>query len=455
MLFDLVIVGGGPGGYVAAIKAAQTGLKTCLIEKAALGGTCLNAGCIPTKALLKSVEIMNEIKQADVYGITGIEAEDARLDLNKVQSRKNDIVTQMVTGIGVLLKKYGVTVVEGKAVFVDKNRLQVGSETIEGKNIIIATGSSAKRVPIDTDDSVPIYTSTEVLDMTEPPASIAIIGAGVIGVELAYFLANIGVKVNIVELLDRMVPMVDKEIAGMVENQFAEMGIEIHTGAMVKRIEKGKLVFEKAGNLSAIECDAVLMATGRKPNTEGLNLEALNIQMDRGAIVTDARMTTNIQGIYAIGDVNGKSMLAHTASMEGIVAVENINGGTAVMDYDRIPSVIYIKPEVAAIGLTEEQAKQKYGSIKVGKFPLFANGKSKIEGEERGFIKVITEAHYGEIVGVHMYSLHASDMIAEMSVAMSLECTADELIKAVHPHPTISEAIHEACHGAVSKAIHF
>ena len=364
--YDIAVIGAGPGGYVAAIKAAQLGKKVCIAEKEHFGGTCLNVGCIPTKALLKSAEMFNEVKEAAAYGVTGVDAAALKINLNDVQKRKQQVVGTLVNGVEGLLRKNGVTVKRGAAEFVDAGTIKVGDETIKADNIIIAAGSAPKMLPVDISSEMPVYTSTEILDMTEAPKKIAVIGGGVIGVELAYFLANIGVEVTIVEFLDRILPMVDKEITDLIEKQFAEMGIKINTSAKVTAIEKDGVAFEKAG--------------------EGLKLENAGVHVERGAVVTDDTMATNVKNIYAIGDINGKVMLAHTASMEGIVAVENICGHNSKMDYSKIPSAIYIKPEVASIGLTEEQAKEKYGKIKVGKFPMMANGKALIEGETRGLV---------------------------------------------------------------------
>lgn len=452
--YDVCVIGAGPGGYVAAIKAAQLGKKVCIAEKEHFGGTCLNVGCIPTKALLKSAEMFNEVKAAAAYGVTGVDADSISINLEDVQKRKSQVVNTLVNGVNGLLKKNGVTIYNGAAEFVDSNTVKVGNEIVKAENIIIASGSAPNMLPVDMDEKMPVYTSTEILDMTEAPERMAVIGGGVIGVELAYFLANIGVKVTIVEFLDRLLPMVDKEITDMIEKQFMEMGIEINTSAKVTAIEKDGVAFEKDGKMMKAKCDAVLMAVGRRPYVDGLKLENAGVKVEKGAVITDDTMATNVKNIYAIGDINGKSMLAHTASMEGIVAVENMCGHATKMDYSKIPSAIYIKPEVASIGLTEEQAKEKYGNIKVGKFPMMANGKALIEGETKGIVKIIVDEKHLEIVGAHLYCVHATDMIAEMSVAMNLECTADELVKMIHPHPTVSEVIHEAAHAAESKAIH-
>lgn len=454
MSYDVTIIGGGPGGYVAAIKAAQLGMKTCLIEKGSLGGTCLNVGCIPTKVLLRSIEALNEVKAAASFGVKLKHAEEAELDLSVVQNRKNEIVKQLVYGVGALLKKNGVTVIKGEASFAGAHTVMVGGERIESGNIIIATGSSAKGLPCETDGSIPVYNSTDLLDMKILPKSMVIVGAGVIGMEFAYFLRNSGVEVTVLEFLDGILPMTDGEIASIVRAEYEEAGVEFHTGARVVKIENGSVIFEKGGKLLAKACDSVLASVGRSPNVAGLNLEEIGIKMNKGAIDTNPDMQTNIPGIYAIGDVNGVSMLAHTASMEGITAVDNIAGHPERMKYSTIPSVIYIQPEVASIGLTEEQAKQKYGDIVIGRFSMTGNGKASVQGERQGMIKIIAEARYKQIVGAHLHCVHASELIAEMSVAMGMECTADELVKIIHPHPSISEAVFEACLAATGRAIH-
>ena len=454
MNYDIVVIGGGPGGYVAAIKAAQMGKSVCIIEKDTFGGTCLNVGCIPAKALLKSVEILNEVKHASDFGVKNIEVSNAELDMAQVQKRKNTLVNQLVSGIGGLMKKNNITVIKGEGSFVDKNTIMVADRQIQGESIIIATGSSVKLLPLQADPGMTIYTSTDILDLENMPTEIVIIGGGVIGIELAYYLSNIGVKVKIVEFMDRILSLMDQEITDLVSKQFHRMGIEIHTNAKVTKIDKAAIELEQDGKTHSLNCDAVLMAVGRQPNIEGLKLEAPGVKVERGAIVSDDHLATNVKGIYAVGDVNGKLMLAHTASMEAIVAVEHICGIDSKMEYDMVPSAIFIKPEIASIGLTEEQAKEKYTDIKVGRFPMMANGKAKIEGETRGFVKVITKVESGEILGAHLACTHAADMISEFSLALKMECTAEEIARAVHPHPSLSEAIHEACHAAAHKAIH-
>ena len=453
--YDIIIIGGGPGGYVAAIRAAQLGKKTAVIEKDSMGGTCLNVGCIPTKALLKSTEVLSEIKHSADFGIEGIDTASVRLDLKKVQQRKNAIVRELVSGVEGLMRKNGVDVLKGTGELLDRSTVRVGSKSLTADYIILATGSEARMLPIDIDPGMKFSTSRELLDMDEVPGSTVIIGGGVIGVEFAYYLASLGCRVTIIEFLDRILAMLDHEVSEAACEKLKQAGIRIITGARVTAVAKKSVQYEKDGKAGETETEHVLMAVGRTPNIDEIPAEKLGLETERGAIVTDSCCRTSVPNIYAIGDINGKSMLAHTASMEGIVAVENICGHSADMDYSKVPGVIFIRPEIAWVGLTEKEAVEKYGSIKTGKFPLLANGKSKIEGDDSGFIKVIIEPEYNEILGVHIFGIHAADMISEGTAAMMMEGTADEMIKTIHPHPTVSESIHEAFHAAVDKAIHF
>lgn len=453
--YEVVVVGGGPGGYVAAIKAAQMGKKTAIIERENVGGTCLNVGCIPTKALLRSAEALNEVKESAQFGVIDVDITKAKLDLNKVQARKKDVIGQLVGGVQGLLKGNGVTMIKGQGTVTDAHTVEVDGKKYTADYIIIATGSDVKNLPIPVSPKMDVLTSKEMLDISETPKTMAIIGGGVIGMEFAYFLASIGTKVTVIEFLDRILPMVDEELTAQVTANLIKMDITIHTSAKVTEITDTAVKFEKAGTVQEVEVEKVLMAVGRAPSLDGINCEVIGIKSERGAIVTDEYLRTSVSNIYAIGDVNGKAMLAHTASMEGIVAVEHICGHHTKMDYSKIPSAIYIQPEIASVGLTEAEARAKYGNVKVGKFPLMANGKAKVAGEPRGLVKVITEPKYGEIVGVHMYCIHATDMIAEAVVAMKLEATAEEVAGAIHPHPTVSEVMHEAMHAVAGKAIHF
>ncbi|MDR3363857.1 MAG: dihydrolipoyl dehydrogenase [Clostridiales Family XIII bacterium] len=451
--FDVFVIGGGPGGYVAAIRAAQLGLRTAIAEKESFGGVCLNKGCIPTKAFLRSVEALNETKGAEAYGIVGVDVSKAALDMARVQARKKAVVGQLVSGVQGLLQKNKVKIIMGEANIVGKNTVTVNQESYRAASIILATGSAAKGLPAGIVQKKTVLTSDTVLELEALPDEIAIIGGGVIGIEFAYFFAGAGAKVSVVEFLERILPPVDAEIAELVRQDLAALGIDIYTSAKVTKVTEGAVEFEQAGQAKKIKTKNVLMAVGRAPSIPA-GAEKLGIKTSGGAIVTDGRLRTSVPGVYAIGDANGKMMLAHTASAEGIVAAENIAGHDSVMDYDSIPSAIYIRPEVASAGLTEEAAREKFGDVKIGKFPLFANGKSLVEGDAKGLAKVITEAKYGEILGVHLYCLHATDIIAEAVTAMKAEATAAEIAAAVHPHPTVSEAVQEAFHAALGGAIH-
>lgn len=452
--FDIAVIGGGPGGYVAAIKAAQLGKKVCLLEKGELGGVCLNRGCIPTKALLKSAAVLNEIRDAGQFGVTIPGAAAASLDFAAAQRRKAGVVKRLTGGVGMLLKSNQVTVIAGQAAFVDKQTLQIGNERVTADSIIIATGSQPVRLPIPVSAGAPVITSDEALELKEIPRSLVVVGGGVIGVEFAYLYASLGTKVTIVEMFDRILPPIDAEVAQQADKMLRGLGIQIFCSAKATGIENSTLYFEQGGASKQAVGEKILIAVGRAPNTEGLNLEAAGVAMDRKAIKTDEHMKTNMPNIYAIGDVNGKSMLAHTASAEGLVAVDNILGKAAVMDYGRIPACVYTHPEIASIGMTEDEARQKHDAVKVGKFPFSANGKAMVEGESAGFVKVITEAKFGEILGVHMFGPHVTDMIASMAVAMTAEASAHEIVAAIHPHPTLSETVAEAFHAALDRAIH-
>ncbi len=467
--FDIAVIGGGPGGYVAAIKAGQSGKKVCLMEKDNLGGVCLNQGCIPTKTMIKSVEVLNYVKKSAEFGVTGAETAGAAIDMIKLQQRKGRVVKQLTGGVGALLKANEVKVFKGSASFIDQKTLKVNEEQIQADHIIIATGSTPAKLPVSVsggeycpchapcttrDVCTTIITSEEALELTEVPRTMVIIGGGVIGIEFAYIYANLGSKVTVIEMMDRILPMVDEEITALVARMLQKHGIDIYTEAKVTNIAGTEVYFEQAGAKKKVEGSKILVSIGRVPNTEGLNVESLGLKMNRKAIEADEGLRTNVPRIYAIGDVNGVSMLAHTASMEGIIAVENILGHNRTIDYTKIPSCIYVHPEIASVGLTEKQAREQYKSIKIGKFPLAANGKATVEGSAEGLIKVIIDAEYEEILGVHIYGVHATDMISEAVLAMSLEATAEEIPYAVHPHPTVAEIIPEAFHAALGKAIH-
>ena len=453
--FDILVIGGGPGGYVAAIKAAREGKKVCIAERGNFGGVCLNEGCIPTKTLIKTANTLHEVKEAAAFGIEGVTPSAVTVSMEKLQKRKQGVVQALVGGVRGLLRGNKVTVKEGAASFVDVHTVAIAGEKVTFEYAIIATGSNVL-IPsfIKQEGTNRILTSREALDIDHVPASVAIVGGGVIGVEFAYLFNRLGSTVTVLELMENILPMVDEDVSGMAKKRLEKDGVAFHMGAKVHTVRDNTVLFEKGGKAGSVKADCVLMAVGRVPNTEGLGAETIGIAFEKAAIKTDGRLRTNIANIYAIGDVNGKVMLAHTASHEGIVAVETILGKRIPMDYAKIPSCIYLDPEIACIGLTEKQAKEQGRQVKIGTFPMAANGKSLIEGDTDGIAKVIVDAEFGEILGVHLYGKHVTDMIAELSVAMTMEATAEEIMHSIHPHPTVSEALPEAFMAAYGKAIH-
>ena len=456
MDYDIAVIGGGPGGYEAAIKAAQLGKKVCIVESTHLGGVCLNEGCIPTKTLIETANVFHMIKKANKFAVEGVDVKNIKVSMHKLQKRKHIVVTQLVNGVKALLMGNKVTIVEGKAAFVDKNTIIAGDKEITSEHFIIATGSNIFMSPsIAQEGKTNIITTKDALDLDYVPETIAIIGGGNIGVEFAYLFSRLGSKVYVLELMDKILPMIDEEISDMAQNRLSRDGITFYTGAKVKKVSGDKVVYESKGKEEFVTADIVLMSVGRTPNTDGLNAQGIGIEFNGKAIKTDNSLRTNIPNIYAIGDVNGKVMLAHTASHEGIIAAQNICGANKVISYDKIPYCVYIDPEIACIGLTERVAKEKYKNIKVGKFPMLANGKSLVEGDREGIVKVIIDGEFNEILGVHLYGKHTTDMIAEISLAMTLEATAYEIIETIHPHPTVSEAIPEAFMASIGKAINF
>lgn len=453
--YEITVIGGGPGGYVAAIKAAREGKKVCLVEKGKLGGVCLNEGCIPTKTLLKTANLLSEIRHAGEFAIEGLDAAKATVNMAKLQERRKKVIATLVGGVGGLMRGNKITLVLAAAKFVDAHTIEAGGKRIASEYFIIATGSDVFMPPfIALEGKNDILTSREALELDKVPASIAIIGGGVIGVEFASLLNKLGSKVTVLELLENLMPMVDPEVSNLAKKRLEKDGIVFKMQAKVTKVKNNSVYFEVDGREETLAADTVLMAVGRIPYAEGLGAAEIGIEFDRRAIKTDDHLRTNIPNIYCIGDVNGKVMLAHVASHEGMVAVENICGHNLEMHYDRIPSCIYLDPEIACIGLTEEQAKATGRKLKVGKFKMAGNGKSLVEGDTDGLVKVIIDAELGEILGLHMYGKHATDMISEMSVAMTLESTAEEIIESIHPHPTVSEAIPEAFMAAYGKAIH-
>ncbi|MBM4183377.1 MAG: dihydrolipoyl dehydrogenase [Gemmatimonadetes bacterium] len=461
--FDLIIIGSGPGGYVAAIRAAQLGLRVACVEAEHLGGVCLNIGCIPTKALLSSALLVNEMAEAEKHGII---AKDVTFDLGPAQARSRRVADQMRKGVGHLFKKNKITHIEGFGRLKGKGKVEVeaagGNKTVhEASHVIIATGSRPRDLPTLKIDEDRVWSSTGALMAQKAPGSLFIVGAGAIGMEFADVYASYGTKVTIVEALDRILPLEDAEVSKFMERTYQKRGMDIHTGARFESAKVSKtgvrVTFkDKQGTTQAMDVDYVLSAVGRAPNSTGLGLETVGVKVnEKGFIVVDERLRTNVPGVYAIGDVAGNQLLAHKASHEGIVCVEHIAGkGHGTVDYGNVPNCTYCHPEVASVGLTEEQAKAKGLDIDVGKFPWVGVGRAVASGHTDGFIKVIRGKRYSEILGAHIVGPHATDLIAEFVVGRHLESTVEELEKAMHPHPTFSEGVSEAALAALGRPIH-
>jgi dihydrolipoamide dehydrogenase len=464
MKYSVIVVGSGPGGYVAAIRASQLGLKTAIIEKESLGGICLNWGCIPTKALLKSAEVFNYLGHAKDYGIN---VKDASADLDAVIKRSRNVADGMSKGVQFLMKKNKIDVIMGSGKLARGKKVDVTDEkgavtTYEADHIILATGARAKalpNIPIDGDKVIE-YRKAMVPD--KQPKAMVVIGAGAIGVEFAYFYSALGTKVTVIEFLEQgLVPREDPEVSKELTRQFTKSGIDVMANTAVEKVDiSGKTIVvtakdRKSGKVSEINCDLVLSAAGVTSNIENIGLETLGIKTDKGKVVVNQWYETNVPGIYAIGDITEGPALAHVASAEGIICVEKIAGHhPQPLNYDNIPSCTYCQPEIASVGMTEQQAKEAGFELKIGKFPFTASGKAKAAGHPEGFVKLIFDAKYGEILGAHMIGHGVTDMIAEMVLARRLEATGMEIVKTVHPHPTMSEAIMEAAAAAYGEVIH-
>ncbi len=457
MKYDLVVIGGGPGGYVAAIRAAQLKLNVAVVEKDKLGGICLNWGCIPTKSLLKNAEILQTIKSASTFGIT---IDNYTVDWKKVIKRSRDVSRRLNKGIHYLLKKNAIKHFNGTAKLLDKNSIEIktGSESVNitAKNIILATGARANYFEGMEPNGKSIITYKEAMTLPEKPDSMVIIGAGAIGVEFADFYNTFGTKITLIEGLPRILPSEDEEISKELDKVFRKRGIDIQCNEMVLNIKSNeKSVKTRLKSGKNIESDKVLVAVGVKPNIENLGLEKLKIKFSNNGIQTNEFLQTNVKNIYAIGDVAGPPMLAHKASEEGIIAAEYIAGSNpSPMEYDNIPGCVYCHPEVASVGLTEEKAKENGYQIKVGRFPLKALGKAMATGDTDGFVKIIYDEKYGELLGCHIIGKDATNLITEAGIARKLESTWNEVLTTIHPHPTLSEAIMEATADALGEAIH-
>ena len=461
--FDLIVIGSGPGGYVAAIRAAQLGMNAACVEAEELGGVCLNVGCTPTKALLSSAFLVNEMKDAEKHGII---AKDVTFDLAPAQERSRRVAEQMAKGIVHLFKKNKVTHLPGHGRLKGAGKVEVeahdGSKTVyEAANVIIATGSRPRDLPVLKIDEDRIWSSTGALMQKRAPESLFIVGAGAIGVEFADVYDAYGTKVTVVEALDRILPLEDAEISNFMERLYKKRGIDIYTGSFFQKAEIEadgvKVTFkDKKGEEQTLKVEYVLSAVGRVPNSEDVGLDAAGVKLDDGGfIVVDEQLMTTTPGVYALGDVAGRQLLAHKASHEGIVCVEHIAGqGHGTVDYGNVPNCTYCHPEVASVGLTEEQAKEQGYDVAVGKFPFVANGRAVAGGHAEGFVKVVRDKKYSEILGAHIVGPHATELIAEFVVGRHLESTVEELEKAMHPHPTLSEAVAEGALAALGRPIH-
>jgi dihydrolipoamide dehydrogenase len=457
--FDVAIIGSGPGGYVAAIRAAQLGLKAAVIEKDEIGGLCLNWGCIPSKALLHSADLANEFKRASDYGIG---YDNLRLDLSVAFDRSRDVVAKMVGGVKTLLEQNKVEVIKGTAKLAGPTKVTVIPEnrTIEAANVIIATGAVTRSLPGVPVDGDRVLTSREALELKQPPASIVIVGAGPIGAEFGYLYRTYGSEVTIVELLDRVLPNEDIDVSRAVERAFKAQGINVKTRTKVEGVrtgEGGVTVTVSAGDKREdLVAERCLMGVGFGPNTEGLGLEEAGIELERGWVKVDGRARTNVANVYAIGDVTGRLLLAHVASHQGITAVEAIAGhNPPALNYDQMPRAVYCAPQVGALGLTEAQAKEQGHKVRTGRFPIRANGKALALGENDGFVKLVVDEDTREVLGYHIVGANATEMVAEASLGAVLETTPAEIGYAVHAHPTLSEAFHEAALAVSGESIHF
>ena len=456
--FDVTVIGGGPGGYVAAIRAAQLGASVLLIEKDQLGGTCLNRGCIPTKAMLADAKLYHQVKASSVINADGL-----RFNMAKLLERKEGVIKTLRSGVGLLVKNNGITLVVGKAKFLDPRTIEVesekGKEQFQSSKTIIATGSVSAQLPSVAVDGKVILTSTEMLNLSAIPKDLIVIGGGYIGMEFACLFSGLGSAVTVIEMLPGVLMTEDEETARGLVTILKKRGIQIHTETKVKeaKVKDGRAevtVINKEGKEQVFQAEKALMAVGRSPYTEGLQPEKAGVALSGKFIKVNERMETTAPGIYAIGDVTGRQMLAHKASAEGVAAAENAAGKRATVDYSKIPNCIFTFPEIASIGLTEKQAKEKGLELMIGRFPFVNNGRALATAGSEGFVKVIAEKGLGQVMGVHILGDHATDLIGGSALALALEATTEELGKTVQAHPTLMEAVAEASLDAMREAIH-
>lgn len=461
--YDLIVIGSGPGGYVTAIRASQLGLKTAIVEKAELGGVCLNWGCIPTKALLKSAQVFEYLNHASDYGIT-IQGK-ANADFSAIIKRSRDVAAGMSKGVQFLMKKNKIDIIQGTGKLTKDKKVEVtGADgkktTYDAPHIVLATGARSRELPNLPQDGKKIIGYRQALTLDKQPASMVVVGSGAIGSEFAYFYNAIGTKVTLVEYLDNIVPLEDEEVSKQLATSFKKAGIDVMTGSEVTSVDtsgtKVKVTIKsKKGKEEQIEADIVLSAVGITPNIDNIGLEEAGVVVEKGRVKVDEFYRTSVPGIYAIGDIVPGQALAHVASAEGIICVEKIAGhNPEPLNYNNIPGCTYTSPEVASVGYTEKAAKEAGYELKIGKFPYSASGKASAAGQKDGFIKLIFDAKYGELLGAHMIGANVTEMIAEIVVARKLETTGHEILKAVHPHPTMSEAIMEAAAAAYGEVIH-
>ncbi|MEQ9466252.1 MAG: dihydrolipoyl dehydrogenase [Ekhidna sp.] len=459
--YDLIVIGSGPGGYVAAIRASQLGMKVGVVEKAELGGVCLNWGCIPTKALLKSAQVFDYINHAEDYGI---KVKDAKADFSGMVKRSREVAGGMSKGIQFLFKKNKIDHIAGHGTLKKGKKVEVkGTDgkvtTYDADHIILATGGRSRELPTMPIDGKKIIGYREAMTLDKQPKKMVVVGSGAIGVEFAYFYSTLGTEVTIVEFMDKIVPVEDDDVSKQLERSFKKAGMNIMTSSEVTKVDtKGtgcKVTVKTKKGEEQINCDIVLSAVGVATNLENLGLEDVGVKTEKGKVIVDDYYKTNVDGVYAIGDIVKGQALAHVASAEGIICVEKIKGmHVEPLDYNNIPGCTYCSPEVASVGYTEKAAKEAGYEIKVGKFPFSASGKAKAAGAADGFVKVIFDAKYGEWLGAHMIGFNVTEMIAEAVAARKLETTGHEIIKTVHPHPTMSEAVMEAAAAAYDEVIH-
>ncbi len=454
--YDTIVIGGGPGGYVAAIRASQLGQKTAVVEKQHMGGICLNWGCIPTKSLLRNAEVINLLRAGKTFGF---KFDNLTVDYSVAQKRSRRVSQRLVKGIGFLMKKNKIEVIEGQARLKSATEVVVNDTVLTADHIIIATGARARSIPGVEIDGDRLMTYRHALELTEPPRSLVVVGAGAIGMEFAHIFHSYGSEVTVVEMLPNVLPLEDEEISQEVEKQFKRSGIKVLTGTRVEKVAVSgdgvSIQVSREGQVDTLEAEKALIAIGVAPNSDNLGLEDIGVQTERGFIQINERMQTNIPNIYAIGDVTGKLALAHVASAQGLVAAEAIAGHeTRPLNYRNMPRCTYTHPEVASVGLTEAQAREQGYAVKVGKFPFQANGKALGLDDNIGFVKVVAEEKFNQVLGVHMVGPHVTELVAGPTGMIGLETTLEELAHTVHPHPTLSEVIMEAAHVALGQAVH-